>query len=126
MKKGIILAVLALVAMTLQAKVDVEALETVELMSILSRTAGWDPYHMDMGGQYIEDVEAWFAPFENHPMISYYDEFMMQFAEGFDDPMYLATAFTIDGHQVKMLCPKQYLRGNWKDAYRWHLCPWLR
>ena len=116
MKKGIVLAVLALVAMTLQAKVDVEALETVELMSILSRTAGWDPYHMDMGGQYIEDVEAWFAPFENHPMISYYDEFMMQFAEGFDDPMYLATAFTIDGHQVKMLCPKQYLRGNWKDA----------
>ena len=42
MGKRVLLAVLAIVAMTMQAKVDVEVSETVELMSILSRTAGYD------------------------------------------------------------------------------------
>ena len=116
MKKILLMAALALMALTMQAKVDVEVSETVELMSILARTAGWDPYHMDMGGQYIEDVEAWFAPYENHPTISYFDDFMNQYAQGFHEPMYLATALTTDGQQVKMLCPKQYLRENWNAA----------
>ena len=116
MKKRIILALLALVVMTMQAHVDVEVSETVELMSILSRTAGWDPYHMDMGGQYTEDVEAWFSPYENHPIIGYYNEFMQNYAQGFNDPMYLATAFGIEGQRVKLLCPKDCLEPHWQAA----------
>ena len=116
MAKRILLAVLALMALTMQAKVDVEVSETVELMSILARTAGWDPYHMDMGGQYIEDVEAWFAPYQNHPTISYFNDIMNQYAQGFHEPMYLATAMAADGQRVTLLCPKQYLNDNWKAA----------
>ena len=41
------------------AQIIVEASETVELMAILSRTAGFREYCMDMGGQYTKDTEAW-------------------------------------------------------------------
>lgn len=116
MKKGIILAVLALVAMTVQAKVDVESSETVELMSILSRTAGWPQYHMDQGGQYIEDVEAWFAPFENHSFIGFYNDFMEKNTNNFAAPMDLAIALTIEGGQIKMLYPKQSISDDFKNA----------
>jgi hypothetical protein len=40
------------------AQIKVEASETVELMAILSRTAGFSEYCMDMGGQYTKDTEA--------------------------------------------------------------------
>ena len=38
------------------AQIIVEASETVELMAILSRTAGFREYCMDMGGQYTKDT----------------------------------------------------------------------
>ena len=63
MKKILLMAVLALFAMTMQAQVKVEVSEPVELMSILSKIAGFEEYNMDMAGQYTKDTEAWFAPF---------------------------------------------------------------
>ena len=39
------------------AQIIVDASETVELMAILSRTAGFREYCMDMGGQYTKDTE---------------------------------------------------------------------
>ena len=66
-----IIAVIFL-ALPTAAEIRVEASETVELMSILSRTAGFREYCMDAGGQYTEDTEEWFAPYENHPIIEYY------------------------------------------------------
>ena len=51
MKKGILLAVLALFAMTMQAQIKAEVSETVELMSILSKMAGFEEYNMAMAGQ---------------------------------------------------------------------------
>ena len=45
---------------TMQAQeVKVEASETIELMSIMARTAGFQEYHMDMAGKYTEETEAW-------------------------------------------------------------------
>ena len=34
--------------------------ENVELMSILSRIAGFPEYHMDIAGQYIKDMDSYF------------------------------------------------------------------
>ncbi len=34
--------------------------ENVELMSILSRMAGFPEYSMDMAGQYIKDMDSYF------------------------------------------------------------------
>ena len=113
MKKRIILALLALVAMTMQAHVDVEVSETVELMSILSRTAGFHEYNMDLGCQYIDDVDAWFAPFKQHPMVSYYKGLKDNYGIGFNAPASLAISLEIDGGKIKMVGKKELLDNRW-------------
>ena len=41
--------------------------ENVELMSILSRMAGFPEYNMDMAGQYIKDMDNYFKDNTDHP-----------------------------------------------------------
>lgn len=72
MKQLIISILLAVITMTSMAQIKPEVSETVELMSILSRTAGFQEYRMDMGGLYTKDTEDWFAPHEKHPTVGYY------------------------------------------------------
>ena len=43
-----------------KAQLKVEVSEAVELMSILSRTAGFEEYSKDLAGQYTKDTEEWF------------------------------------------------------------------
>ena len=61
MKRNIISILLAVITMTGMAQIKPEVSETVELMSILSRTAGLQEYCMDMGGLYTKDTEEWFS-----------------------------------------------------------------
>ena len=56
-KLFLLLLVLLAVVTSANAQIKVEASETVELMAILSRTAGFREYCMDMGGQYTKDTE---------------------------------------------------------------------
>ena len=71
-KNLMLLSFTLMVGMELSAQqVKVEASETIELMSIMARTAGYREYHMDMAGKYTEETEAWFAPFESHPAVAY-------------------------------------------------------
>lgn len=116
MGKRVLLAVLAIVAMTMQAKVDVEVSETVELMSILSRTAGYDEYNMDWAGEYINDVEAWFAPFKDHPIISYYQGLRENYHIAFNAPASLAVSLEIDGGKIMMLGKKENLDKRWNNV----------
>ena len=116
MAKRILVAVLALVAMTMQAKVEVEVSETVELMSILSRTAGLEEYNMYMGGQYTKDTEAWFAPFENHPMISYYQGLYQNYGIAFNAPASLAVSLEIENGKIKMVGKKELLDYRWQHV----------
>ena len=51
------------------AQIKVETSETVELMSIISRTAGFREYCMDNGGQYTSDTETWFSTYGQHRCI---------------------------------------------------------
>ena len=71
MKQLIISILLAVITMTSMAQIKPEVSETVELMSILSRTAGFQEYRMDMCGLYTKDTEEWFAPHEKHPTVGY-------------------------------------------------------
>jgi len=116
MGKRVLLAVLAIVAMTMQAKVDVEVSETVELMSILSRTAGYDEYNMDWAGEYINDVEAWFSPFKDHPIISYYQGLRENYHVAYNAPASLAVSLEIDGGKVKMVGQKENLDKRWNNV----------
>ena len=117
MKKKILLAVFALVALTMQAQVDVSVSETVELMSILSRTASFDEYNMDMGGQYTEDTEQWFAPFKAHPAVTYFRGLRGQYGISHNAPADLAVNLTIENGHVKMATSNECLNDpRWQDV----------
>ena len=45
--------------------------ENVELMSILSRMAGFPEYNMDMAGRYIKDMDSYFKDNTDHPAVQY-------------------------------------------------------
>lgn len=113
MKNQFLLAIFALIALSLQAKVEVEVSETVELMSILSRTAGFEEYNMDMGGQYTKDTEAWFAPFKEHPLISYYQSLRENYGIAYNAPASLAVSLEVEGGKIKMVGKKELLDDRW-------------
>ena len=113
--KKVFFAVLALVALTLQAKVNPEVSETVELMSILSRTAGSPEYNMDMGGKYIEDIEAWFSQYKEHPMVSYYQDLQENYGIYYNAPISLAVNLEIEGGKIKMVGKKELLDDRWMN-----------
>ena len=61
MKKCMILFALLMGCLWAKAQSVVPQVnENVELMSILSRMAGFQEYHMDMAGQYIKDMDSYF------------------------------------------------------------------
>lgn len=96
--------------------IKVEVSETIELMGILSRTAGFQEYRMDMGGQYTEDTKTWFAPFENHPIIPYYQDIRAKQGVSHDAVMSMAIHLDIDRGKVKFIGEKADLEKRWKDV----------
>lgn len=116
MKKIFLLAALAFIAMSMQAQVKAEVSETVELMSILSRTAGAQEYNMDMGGQYTKDTEAWFAPYSEHPTVGYYQGLIQQYGIGYNAPMDLAVNLVIDRQGLKFVGDKKFMDGRWANV----------
>lgn len=115
-KQTIITLLLAFVAMTGQAQIKVEASETVELMAILSRTAGFREYCMDMGGQYTKDIEAWFAPFEQHPTVVFLKDLRSKFNMGYDAVMTMAINLEFNGQKVTMMGEKGDLGSRWQKV----------
>lgn len=113
-----IISIVAAVMLTFpaEAQIRVEALETVELMSILSRTAGFREYCMDAGGQYTEDTEKWFAPYEEHPIIKYYQGLRNNYGIAYDAVMNMAINLETDGKQVRLIGDKQSLEHRWKEV----------
>lgn len=116
MAKKFLLAVFALFALTMQAQVEPEVSETVELMSILSHMAGFEEYNMDMGGQYIEDIESSFASFKEHPIISHLQGLREQYGISYNAPMDLAVNLVIDGQRIKFIGDKNCMDGRWMNV----------
>ena len=93
-----------MVGMELSAQqVKVEASETIELMSIMARTAGYREYHMDMAGQYTEETEAWFAPFESHPAVTYMQSLKPKYGIGYDAVASMSLHTETDGKTVRLI-----------------------
>lgn len=75
MKKCMILFTLLIGCLWIKAQSVVPQVnENVELMSILSRMAGFQEYNMDMGGLYIKDMDNYFKDNTDHPAIRYMQE----------------------------------------------------
>jgi hypothetical protein len=80
-----------------------EAMETVELMGVLSRLAGYQEYNMIEENQYIQDVDQWFEPFKQHPVIEYYEGLRQQYGIAYDAPMSLATRLAVENGKIVKL-----------------------
>ena len=96
--------------------IRVEVSETVELMAILSRTAEFREYCMDLGGKYTEETEEWFSPFKNHPVIAYYQELRANYGISYDAVMSMAINLAIEGNEVKILTNKSGLERRWQNV----------
>lgn len=116
MKKAIITTLLALLTISATAQIKVEVSEPVELMSILSRTAGFQEYSTDLAGQYTKDTEAWFAPYKGHPIISYYQRLHDNHDISYDAVMSMAVHLDISKGKVKFLGEKSDLEKRWKNV----------
>ena len=73
MKRIILLALIALSVSTAYAqsydtgKIKAHYDERIELMSIICHLAGLQEYNMNIGGDYITDIDNYFADVRNHP-----------------------------------------------------------
>ena len=117
MKKKTLLTVLVtMLALSVSAQIKIEVSETVELMSILSRTAGFQEYHTDKAGQYTKDTEAWFSPYKEHPIISYYQGLRSDHSVSYDAVMSMAIHLEIQQGKVCFLGEKSDLDERWENV----------
>jgi hypothetical protein len=93
-----------------------KASETVELMAILSRTAGFREYCMDIGGQYTKDTETWFASFKQHPSVLHFKGLRSKFNIGYDAVMTMAINLETNGQEVVMKGEKNNLGNRWQNV----------
>ena len=111
-----LLALLLMIGGTMQAQlVKVEASETIELMSILARTAGFKEYRMDIAGKYTEETEEWFAPFESHPAVAYMRNLQPKYGIGYDAVASMSLHTETDGKTVRLI-DATTLEKRWKDV----------
>ena len=105
-QKLIITALLLILTLGAKAQIKVEVSEPVELMSILSRTAGFQEYHRDLAGQYTKDTETWFAPYKEHSIISYFQGLRNHHDISYDAVMSMAIHLDINNGKIKFLGEK--------------------
>ena len=115
-KKNIILLLLTLVSVMCQAQIKVEVSEAVELMSILSRTAGFEEYCKDLAGQYTNDTEEWFKPYKQHPIIPYYQEIRSKYGIGYEKVMNMAVHLEIAKGKVKLIGDRAELNNGCQNS----------
>lgn len=91
MKKVILFFALFIACLYVKAQSIVpQANENVELMSILSRMAGFPEYSMDMAGQYIKDMDSYFKDNKEHPAVQYMKELRNKYGISYDAVMSMA------------------------------------
>lgn len=96
-------------------QVKVEASETIELLSIMARTAGYREYNMDMAGKYTEETETWFAPFESHPAVAYMQSLPPKYGIGYDAVASMSLHTETDGKKVRLV-DATTLEKRWKNV----------
>ncbi len=91
MKKIILFFSLFIVCLCSRAQsVIPQVNENVELMSILSRMAGFPEYNMDMAGRYIKDMDSYFKDNTEHPTVLYMKELRNNYGISYDAVMSMA------------------------------------
>lgn len=115
MKQLFITILAALLTITATAKMKSEVSETVELMSILSRTAGFEEFSGNFAGQYSKDAEAWFGQYREHPTVVYYKDLRARHDIGYERVTSMAVHLEIDKGRVKLVGDRAELPGGWQN-----------
>ena len=116
MKQTLLTILFALLTISAMAQIKSEASETVELMGILSRTAGFQEFSNDLAGQYSKDTEAWFAQYREHPTVTYYKELRAKNGIAYDRVTNMAVHLEIEKGKVKLVGNRDELIGGWKNV----------
>ena len=95
-KKTIITTLLLILTLGASAQTKAEVSEAVELMGILSRTAGFEEFSDDLAGQYTKETEAWFAQYKNHPTVAYYHDIRVKQGIGYERVTNMAVHLDIE------------------------------
>ena len=117
--KKIILSLILAIAATLTAtaqQIKVEVSETVELMSILARTAGYEEYSNDLAGQYSNDTEAWFAPYKEHAAAALARDVRAKYGIGHERVMNMAIHLSIDNGKIVLIGDRKELNNGWQNV----------
>ena len=115
MKQTFFTLLFALLTISAMAQIKSEVSETVELMGILSRTAGFQEFSNDLAGQYSKDTEAWFAQYREHPTVTYYKELRAKNGIAYDRVTNMAVHLEIENGKVKLIGNRSELTGGWQD-----------
>ena len=97
-----LVVLLALVSISMSAKLRVEVSETVELTSILATLAGYDEYNENYGTSYQRDVEEWFEPYRNHATVSYFSTLRSRYFVMYDAVASMGIHLYIENYKIKM------------------------
>ena len=116
MKKTIIMTLLVIITLGAAAQIKVEVSETVELMGILSRTAGYEEYCHNAAGQYSKDTEEWFAPYKNHPTIPYYQGIRAKYGISYEKVTNMAMHLDIEKGKVRLVGDRTELNNGWQNV----------
>ena len=116
MKQTLLIILFALLTISATAQIKSEVSETVELMGILSRTAGFQEFSNDLAGQYSKDTEAWFAQYREHPTVTYYKELRAKNGIAYDRVTNMAVHLEIEKGKVKLVGNRAELTGGWQNV----------
>ena len=116
MKQTILTILFALLTISATAQIKSEVSETVELMGILSRTAGFQEFSNDLAGQYSKNTEAWFAQYREHPTVTYYKELRAKNGIAYDRVTNMAVHLEIEKGKVKLIGNRSELTGGWQNV----------
>lgn len=103
MKKITLFVCILSLSLCVSAQVTVAVSPSVELTAILARTAGYQEYCMDDGGQYTKDTEQWFGTYRAHPSVLYFNRLRRQFGVAYDAVMNLAVNISVDAEGVRWM-----------------------
>ena len=115
-RQAIITLLLALLTISATAQIKSEVSETVELMGILSRTAGFQEFCDDLAGQYSKDTETWFAKYREHPTVIYYKDLRAKHDIAYERVTNMAVHLEIDKGEVKLIGDRVELTNGWQDV----------
>lgn len=83
----------------MRAKFD----EQVELMSIICHLANYPEYNMELGGEYISDIDNYFSDYKNHQAVLMMDSLRRKNGIGFDSPMSFAINLQKNGDKFSLI-----------------------